>query len=243
MVLAAATILPLLSAETLVVRSDLWMPYNGGPPDQPGMVIEVLQAIFAEGSGTVDYAPMPWDAALTAVEAGTADAVIGATASDAKDRFVLPAESIGDLKAGLFVLKDRHWSFERIQSLDGMRIGAINDYTYWPQFDRYLADHPDVVTWFTGENALADAVAALRDGRIDVFPETVVTFLWRAREMGCAASVRVAYVNEGGPIYVAFARSPRGMQLAQRFDAGMRELRQSGALARILEKYGLQDWR
>lgn len=233
----------LAAADVLTVRSDPWMPYNGGPADKPGIVLEILSAVAARAEATVDYAPLGWEDAIAAVSAGQADAVIGATAQDAEGKLRLPAEPIGDMRAGLFVRKDQPWNYERIQSLDGKRLGAIKGYTYWPQFDQYLAEHPAAVTWYEGTDALAQAIAALHEGKIDVFPETVITFLWRAREMGAAGTFRIAYINEGNAIYVAFSPNERGARWAQRFDEGLRALRASGELARLLAKYGMQDWK
>ena len=233
----------LLAEDVLLVRSSPHMPYNGGPGDRPGVIIEILCLIAGETGAAVDYAPMPWPDAVATVHAGKADAIIGATARDAGDQLLLPVETIGALHTGLFVRNDLAWNFENIRSLDSRRIGAIKGRTYGQELDQYLADHAATVTWFEGNNALGAAIVALRDGRIDVLPEHVSTFLWRARQMRATASYRLAHRDEGVPLHVAFSPTARGRLWAQRFDEGLRLLRADGTLACLLAEYGLTDWK
>jgi polar amino acid transport system substrate-binding protein len=44
-------------------------------------------------------------------------------------------------------------------------------------------------------------------------------------------------------LYLAFAPGKQGAERAARLDAGIRSLRQSGELGRILARYGLGDWK
>ncbi len=229
--------------DVLVVRNAPWMPYSGGPGHKPGVIIELLCLITGETGAAVNYAPMPWEEAIATVHAGGADAVIGATGGEAKDKLLLPTENIGALHNGLFVRHDLAWTYESIQSLDGKRIGAIKGRRYWEQFDRYAADHPTAITWFEGQNALAEAITALRGGSIDVLPEAVSAFLWRAYRMRAGNDFRLAHLEEGEPIHIAFSPNERGRLWAQRFDEGIRLLRADGTLAALLAEYGMSDWK
>ncbi len=66
-------------AETLRLRADSWMPYNGDAGAAlPGYTVELARAIFEPRGITVDYQTMTWGDALKAAAAGQIEAVVGA---------------------------------------------------------------------------------------------------------------------------------------------------------------------
>ena len=233
------------SAETLRFRADTWMPVNGdATSDQPGYAVEVLRAIFTKQGIMVDYQTMPWPDALRAADDGTVDGVIGASRKEAS-RLILPEEVIGVARFGLYVRQANPWTFSGLGSLQGVRLGAIDGYAYWEALDEYVQTHhaPDVVL-FTGETPLKDGLAMLSNGAIDVMSENVSVFTWAARNEWLQPSAfRLAYVHPGDDAFVAFARGNAGRRNARLFDKGIRQLRLSGELSRILAKYGVEDWK
>lgn len=233
------------SAETLRIRADAWMPYNGTPGDaQPGYVIEIAKKIFEPAGIEIDYGNMPWGDALKAAAADEIDGVIGANRTEAAG-LVVPQESIGEPRVGLYVRKGTPWRYSSVASLAQVRLGVVLDYKYWEVFDRYVATHdaPQVVK-FSGDRPLRDAIERLAAGELDVIAESAPVFSWTLRESGRAAGEFVpAYIHEGESIYLAFApRGENGARYAKLFDEGLRRLRQSGELTAILARYGLRDW-
>ena len=112
-------------SETIRVRADQWMPFNGDPADdRPGYVVEMARAIFGRHGITVDYQTMPWSDALKAAAAGEIEAVIGANPKEAAE-LLLPTEPIGEPRVGLFVKKGNAWQFTSVPSLRTVKIGAI----------------------------------------------------------------------------------------------------------------------
>jgi polar amino acid transport system substrate-binding protein len=70
-------------ADTITVRADTWMPYNGEPnSDRPGYCIEMLKVIFEPMGYKIDYQIEPWTRATANAEAGKIDAIIGAAIND-----------------------------------------------------------------------------------------------------------------------------------------------------------------
>lgn len=235
----------LRGAESIRICADTWMPLNGDPAsDQPGYVVELLRLIFSKNEIAVDYQIMPWSDALKAAEEGAIDGVIGASRREAA-HLVIPEEIVGVARFGLYVRQGNPWTFTGVSSLQGMRLGAIDGYDYWDDLDDYIQAHhaPDVIL-FTGDTPLKKGLAALASGKIDVMPENGSVFAWAARnEWLQPAAFRLAYVHQGDDACVAFARGNAGRRYARMFDDGIRHLRLTGELARVLAEYGVKDWK
>lgn len=233
------------AAETMRLRADVWMPYNGEPAAaQPGYAIEVARTILARHDIVLDYQTMPWGDARKAAAAGEIEAIVGANREEAEG-LVIPQECIGLPRVGLFVLKNNSWRYENVGALRSIRLGVIADYSYWPAFDSYIArQKPPQVLVHSGDQPLVDAIAALDTGKLDVLAETSSVFAWTAKQAGYNPNnFRLAYLHEGEAVFFCFTpRGDIGARYAQIFDEGIREMRRSGELLQILSRYGLGDW-
>jgi len=233
------------AAETVRLRADMWMPYNGDPDSKtPGYVVELAKAIFEPQGIKVDYQMMPWMEALTNARAGKIDGVIGAGSAELEG-LTAPQESIGEPRVVLLVKKDSTWKFENVTSLKGVRLGAIDGYTYWESLDAYIkAGKAPAVVRFGGDTPLVDGLNQLKEGKIDVMPETMAVFVWTVKGMGMSPSdFRIAHTWQNEPIYLAFSKDEKGVRYAKIFDEGMGKMRASGALATLLKRYGLAEWK
>lgn len=231
------------ATDTLRVRADVWMPFNGGAAEAPGYVTEVLQAIFAPKDMTVQYENIAWEKALEACRAGEIEAVPCTNEKEAKG-LVLPKETIAEIQYGMFVLKESAWKLAGVQSFERQRIGSAAGYTYWDVLDRYLETHPEAVVKLSEEETCLDGVKKLQAREIDLLPECPQVFFWTLKSNGIdAAQFRLACRMPGEAVFVAFCPGPKGKALAKAFDAGMQQLRASGRLAKILAKYNVQDWK
>jgi polar amino acid transport system substrate-binding protein len=224
--------------------ADHWMPYNGAPDDtRPGYVVELARAVFVPRGVQVDYQVLPWDDALVAVREGRLQGVIGAGKEEAEG-MVLPAEPIGAPQVCLMTLATSTWSYESIASFRNARLGVIKDYTYWPTLDSFIERKAgNGVLVVEGETPLDDLMAKLKGGEIDVLAEYEPVILWHLRVLNLDRSqFRVVYKHQADPIYVAFAPSDDGRRYATMLDEGVRSMRASGELEKLLRRYGLADW-
>lgn len=237
-----------VAAATLSVRADSWPPYNGDPGAvAPGYMIEVLQEIFSPQGVTIDYKVMPWKRAISDVQNGTFDAVVGSDPEETPG-LIFPKENFGVNLNGLYVKAGTTWRFTGAESLSQVRLGAIDGYSYSGRVDDYLARNRGGKQVFlaTGDDALDKLLKMLQSGRIDAIIENVNVMTYTLRGAGLENQVVSAGVNEQGrlPLYVAF--SPRNTQAiiyARNFDEGIVRLRKSGRLKEILATYGLKDWK
>jgi polar amino acid transport system substrate-binding protein len=237
----------LASAADPVVRlcADQWMPYNGAPADaKPGYVIELARTIFEPKGIKVDYTVMPYEEALAKVKEGTMSGAIGANKEEGKD-LVLPEEPIGSLATCLLTLVDNTWTYDNIGSFRKARLGAIKGYTYWPALDAYIEKNlgKDSVLVAEGDEPLEILMQKLQAKEIDVVVESEPILLWYLRSHELDRNrFRVVFKGTNEAIYVAFSPNDEGRRFAALFDEGIRALRASGELTKLLGRYGLRDW-
>ena len=235
-------------AEEPVLRlcADQWMPYNGNPADpKPGYVIELAKTIFEPKGIKVEYTVMPWTEATTAVRESRMHGAIGANKQEGEG-MVLPTESIGVISICLITRADSTWTYDNIASFRSVKLGVIAGYAYWPALDNYIARATEKgkgIVCAEGDSPLEDLMKQLQSGEVDVLAESEPVLLWYLRSKGIARDqVRVVFKGSTDPIYVAFAPTEEGKRHATILDDGIKALRASGELQKLLLRYGLRDW-
>lgn len=229
------------AGETIRLRADEWMPYNGVPSSKtPGYTIEILRAVFG---ADLDYGTMPWAEARKEVATGVIEAIVGCNQTEALG-LVVPNECIGRADTALYVRADSTLSYSSLLSLKDAKLGAIKDYSYWDTLDAMIAKGGPNLTLFEGSDALSDAIHALADGTVEVVPENRYVFTWKLKSMGIPTSrYRTLFVYSGEKIFIAFSPAAVASRTwAAKFDRELRAMRKDGRLAAILAKYGMSDW-
>lgn len=235
---------PGLAAEKIVLQADPWCPHTcEAQASQPGYMVEIAKAAFAARGHQVEYRTVPWARAIADVRAGKVAGAIGALRTEAQD-LVVHHEPLGRQANAMAVRAGDAWVFKGLGSLDGKVVGAILDYSYSPEIDAWLSEHKAGVRFTGGENALARNLRMLASGRLDVVVEDEAVLLHQLRSSPERDRVRIAGRMGGGDLFIAFAHAGgRGVRLAHDLDQGIRDLRASGELQRILASYGLRDWK
>jgi polar amino acid transport system substrate-binding protein len=238
--------LSLLSgAETIRLRADSWMPYNGDPKEAlPGFSLELVRAALAPQGIIIDYQIMPWARALKELEGSEIDAVIGAV-GDELPGMVLPNEAVGQTASDLIVLAGNPWTYTGVASLDAVKVGFPRGYAFAEELDKYLAANAKKnVMEVGGDEPLVQARALMERKRIDAFIEGQLVFFW-----GLSAEQKALYRVAGQAvavkdIHVGFApKGANSKRWADLLSKGIADLRAKGTLKEILTKYGISDWK
>lgn len=235
------------SADTITLRADEWCPYNCDPKsDKPGYMIEIAKAVFEKAGHKVDYQTLPWTRTLREVENGVFDGAVGAARGDAEN-FVFSESNLGLASSTFFVQKDDTWNYEGIASLEKINLGVIRGYSYGDELDSYIEankDKPTKVQVASGDNALQTNFKKLSVKRMDAVVENANVADFKLKEMGMEGKFRKAGKLEPDEVYIAFSPAKETSKTyAKLLDDGIEELRKSGELAKILDKYGLKDWK
>ncbi len=232
--------------QKIVVVSDEWCPYNCAPrSDIPGYIVEIVKAIFAEHNIGVEYVKIPWTQAIKGVESGEYNAALAATKTTIPNA-VFPKEEVGYYSNNFIVLKENSWRFSGIDSLKSVKLGVIRDYVYGPALDAYVwRPNNPLVEVLAGANASQLNITKLHKKRIDVYLEDANVAYYEARKLRLDKNIQLAG-SEGQPaaLYVAFSPSlPSSKKYAEMFSTGIQNMRSSGKLLYILNKYGVKDWK
>lgn len=235
-------------AETITVAADVWCPYTCA---EGGYMLEIARDIFQKNHIEMDYRVEPWAQALEKTREGEYDAVIGAAKADAPD-FIFPSMLQGLSNMQFWVLEGNGWNYEGIESLAKIRLGVVQDYAYSKALNDYILanqNNEDRIAVVKGNNALAENLNRLKSGAIDVLveDENVVNYYLASQAMDIHIRMAGSPVpqedREANYLRIAFSpKNPKAQEYAAMLDAGMKELRRSGELAKILDLYHVSDW-
>lgn len=234
-------------ADVITLRADEWCPYNCAEgSDMPGYGIEVATEIFAKAGHTLEYGNMAWARALEECRKGTVMAVIGAAKKEVPD-FVFPEETIAVADNSFVVKKGSPWRYEGPQSLEGIKLGVIRGYSYDGEVGDYVETNrrnPRRIDVVGGEGALDMNLKKLNAGRVAATVDAGPVLAYKMKQLGFTD--RMQFVGSVDPslTYIAFSpANPKSREYADILDKGLAEMRASGRLKQILDRYGVPDWK
>lgn len=235
-----------VSAEDILVVADPWCPYNCAPEsDAPGYIVEIAKHAFESKGHRIVYQTIPWARAIDGTRNGTYDAIIGLGRDEAPD-MIFPEQEIGIASHSFYVTEQSDWTFTGLASLQGVTLGVIKDYSYGTLYDDYIqanTDNAERVFTIAGNDSLQRTVRMLASGRIDVLVEDQNVLDYHLLAHGEKNQFIQAGIYAKEKIYMAFSPANKtSAEYALLFDEALQELKKSGKLSDILNKYGLQEW-
>lgn len=235
------------SPRTLRICSDLWMPFAGqAGSDREGCLVDIMRQIYQPLGYRVEYVTIPWTRCVQDTRDGTFDGLVGTVFSETPD-MVFPESSLGLDQSMFFTDTSSRWTYTDLADLEQVRLGAVQDYDYTELLDHYI--HRNARTgriWFArGDYPLDLLVTALQDGKIDVFVESQdVADYFMKQHRGRVKLRRAGQIGPAARIYAAFSpQHKEAEELARILDRKIDDLRASGQLQAILDRYGMRDWR
>lgn len=239
-----ALLLPLLWAGAPLAETprigaeDDWYPYTAWRNERvEGMSADIVRAAFAASATAIELAPYPYSRCMELARSGSLAACFNTTPdSRIKAQFLLPQEMLfsDDIilwgRAGERPVSD-------LEDLVGKRVAVTIGYTYGERFDNYpniqrIAVRRDLNGFLMLQRGRVDYVVAFRgttQALLDDNPELVGQF----------SPLATVYRPQ---LYLTFSRHhPQARELLQRFDAGMRQIRQDGTYQQILAHWQLSD--
>jgi polar amino acid transport system substrate-binding protein len=244
--LVLLSVMTCFAGDLISLRADIWDPYNGDPAsDRPGFIIEATKAVFEKAGYLLDYQVKgwTWDRSMEEAKNGKIDGVIGAAKSDAPD-FVFPEEAFCKQRMTFFVKKSNPWRFSGVESLSSIKLGIISGYTYEDQVDGYIKKNQaneEAIQIIKDDNALELNIKKLAAGRIGATIEDAAVFNTKAKALGMTDQFETAGVaGDGDDIFIAFTPAKdTSKKYAGILAAGIKEMKASGDLQKLLDKYGI----
>lgn len=237
-----------LRCEEVTLVADEWCPYNCQPYSRNrGFMIDIAEHIFNKHGVKVNYLILPWARAILEVRKGNYSAIVGAGRQEVPD-FIFPDSAFGKAEHTFYVSEASalNWKFEGLNSLKKVKLGAIRGYSYGSLNRNYIArnrKNRKLVEIVSGETGLQQNIDKLLMGRIDVLIEDHSVFSYYLREHHIQNTFQIRGVADTEEVYIAFSpRITNAWKYSELISKGIKEMRTSGELDEIMQKYGLSDW-
>ena len=225
----------------VVFVADPWCPYTcHAGSDREGILIDVLRSALPSAKYIIEYKNLPWARAVEDTRHGKYNGIVGAFYSDAPD-FIFPNKPIVEIQNHAFVLAQSNLKVWEDQYLKSKKIGLIQGYSYGDKVDRQVALKSSNLQILAGDEILSRLVKMLDAGRIDIIIETPLVILEAIKDM----KKNQADYRSLGPVSslalgLHIALSPKNaasQSIKLDLDRGMSELKESGKLQKIFDRY------
>ena len=210
----------------------------------PGYGVEIAKQVFEEAGHTFKYLNVPWTRAVKNTRIGKYNAIIGAYKEEAPD-FVFPEEEFGVSRYAFYAKRGSLWTYAGIESLQSEKIGLIKGYSYGEELNAYFDKNAQRVQYAFGDDPLFQNIKKLLAGRFDILIAGENVMIYKIKEMGVVGEViNVGVTDVRGNLYIAFSpTNKKSVKYAEIFSKGIRNLKESGELDQILDRYGLHYWK
>jgi polar amino acid transport system substrate-binding protein len=231
--LLAVTMPCCAAAGTVKVTSGEYPPYTGEHLPHGGFVNHVVAEAFNSMGYEVRIKYYPWARAFAFAREGTADAVAYVYMTERRGRDYWFSDPVTHERLVVFTKKEtRVPEWESFKDFKGLRIGVTRDFSYTDEF--WTLAEKGVLTLDIANNDTSN-FAKLIEKRIDVFFADELVGFTTLRERFAPAigdmikSSERAIAEHIGSIGFTKAK-PRGKELRDVFNRGLKQLNDSGKL-------------
>lgn len=209
-------------------------PYTGAGLQEGGAAAAITRATLARAGLAMELHLRPWARALSEVQQGMWDGIIGAWYSPERERYLAFPQGLGiNNRIGFMARAGSRLAVDDLARLGGLTIGVVRDYANPPAFERARLRRDEAL----------DDISNLRKllaGRIDLaLIDKGVAFHLLQTQLPEAAQALVwlepAVAEQ--PLYTALSRrDPASAARLAAFNKGLLDLQGSGELARLLKR-------
>jgi len=231
--------------ETIKVATIDWCPQICADKEYPGFAVDTIKMIFEDSPYELDIEVYPWTRAIDMVHNGEAHALLGPVKSEAPGLHY-PDNEIGRQRVCFWTKTDSQWRYTGIDSLKKLQIGIGYDITLAELNSYFEKNKHQFQPMSVNDEYIIKNAKKLEYGRIDTFVATYFNAMYELKAAHMESRVRVAGCTKFERFYMAFSRNINQSnsieKMVKYFDEKMNDLRRSGKVAHIMQRYGLEDW-
>ncbi|MBF0227757.1 MAG: transporter substrate-binding domain-containing protein [Desulfobacterales bacterium] len=232
--------------KNLKIGHDPWAPYTlDVDSEKPGFSIELLKKIFNEYD--LQFFLQPYSRAIVEIDNGNLDILPVVYESDFEGKkAIFSEEEVGISLNSFFVRSDSSWTFTGETSLNNQRIGLIHGYTYYEEFiTKYLETNKNKAQYLSGVgNIIERSLEKVILKRIDAYFDDTIVVNYTIKKLKFAGIKEIKTNEEPTPLKIVVSnKNSEASKLVEMFDAKIKEMRKNGELKKILDLYGLNDWK
>ncbi len=202
-----------------------------------GLGVDLLSEISRSLDIKIDILFLPWGRALKMVKDGKADGILGIYKTEERKNFLVYTDLFIKNDDMMVITKSDSeipWNGE-LPSLQGQHIITIKFWGYGGKFDAYK-HNLDI----TEASKLSHAIEMLSRNRGDILLANKQSVLYELENMKINSDfsfIEPPVLNV--PSYFAFSKIKEDYELQNRFNAALHQLKNSGRLAELVNKYTL----
>lgn len=227
----------------LTMGWDPWAPYQfrNAAGDVTGLDIDIARAAAAAAGCELAFVDGKWMDMLERLRNGDVDLLAGATPTPGREEFAVFTEPYRKESFVVFTLADNA-AIRATKTLDALfngeaRIGTVAEYYYGE--DVYALMDTAAAAGRLREAEVSEAnYRNLLDGEIDAFLDDPFVASSILRSRGWGGRIVATPLNTAtGQVSFMLSRESVAPEVIQRFQDGMRRIRENGELAAILDAY------
>jgi len=229
-----------MAKEVRMVTVD-WAPFYSSELKEDGVVTVIAKEAFKRAGYDASIRFVPWRRALSLVESGEYDAVMGAYYNDERAQKYIYSEPMFDVEVGLVTLNSLGITqYKNLRELSPYKIGVSLGWANGDEFDR--ASYLDKQE---ASNQILN-VRKLFRGRVDMIAIAYAVFRHEAMTMYPDKIGDAVYLNPPlmvAPLYIMASRNiENGHTLMDDFNQGLQQLKQDGSYKQILSRFGYDQF-
>lgn len=203
-----------------------------------GTYIEVITAVCKRMNVEPVFVQYPWARAIAMVKNGKVDAIFPPFKTKEREAFLyFPEEPISHTRNAIFARKARKIKISKLEDLQGLTVGIIDQYSYGAEFDRLKSTLTLDIS--RGEEMQINKLAHQGQVRMDVAAASEEPFKFLSSSLGHAQDFERIYVFTEAPAYVAFSKAggEKNRKFALEFGKVLKQLRKEGVVQEINDHY------
>lgn len=224
---------------TITISTGEWAPFVSESLDGYGIAPRIVTAAFGKVDVDVEYRFYPWARAMREAQENKVDFSGFWFHTEERAETLSFTESMVDSPNVFFYRKDRQFDWTDFDTFPDKTVGSTLSYSYSQAFDSAVESGKVKVE--VEENDLLNFRKLLR-GRIDAFPIAELVGYDLIKREFSETEVAMLEVHpvkiSAAPLHLVTARdNPESAANIALFSEGLKQLRESGELDRILSEY------
>tara|TARA_R110002167_G_scaffold21306_4_gene77654 strand:- start:34 stop:744 length:711 start_codon:yes stop_codon:yes gene_type:complete len=205
---------------------------------QKGILIEVINEVFARAGYAIEIELKPWARCLKEVKHGIVDGIFSAFVTPERQSYLTYTNEILIMQSqAFFVPLHSTITFDGdLKKMSNLSIGVINKTSYGPILDKALKD--GMFNRIEIAQSSKSNLLKLIAGRIDLIPSYRHVVLSTAKTLGLEDSIKQLNPTvESIPSYLAFSKNKDFSQVIIDYDNTLKSMKQDGSYDKIFKQY------
>jgi polar amino acid transport system substrate-binding protein len=237
----ATALLPVSSVagekDPLILTNNYWPPYKGETLPKGGIITDVTLQAFARAGFEVVVAVVPWNRAYAGTVNGRYDVISAIWLTPEREKELEYSDAIISSRIVLIHRDGYDFTFNSLDDLRGKTVGVTAGYGYPEDFqnaDFFIREESET---------LSLSLRKLIFGRTNVIvaEEIAARYAVAAEYPDAVGSLKYSEIAlQENPMHVAFSMErPDYIDIKERFNEALTEMREDGTLKEILEFHGV----